>query len=37
MGEPPCDRIFCPACDAPATTNDETCPDCGATLSNTNR
>ncbi|WP_280536899.1 zinc ribbon domain-containing protein [Halopenitus sp. POP-27] len=33
MGDRPCDRVFCPTCDAPATTSDETCPDCGTPLS----
>ncbi|WP_157744241.1 zinc ribbon domain-containing protein [Halopenitus persicus] len=32
MGDRPCDRVFCPACDAPATTRDAECPDCGAVL-----
>jgi predicted amidophosphoribosyltransferase len=32
MGERACLREFCPACDAPATTAEEACPDCGADL-----
>lgn len=32
MGDPACDRRFCPECDAPATRVDETCPECGLEL-----
>ncbi|MWV64437.1 hypothetical protein GRS48_06310 [Halorubrum sp. JWXQ-INN 858] len=32
MGDPACDRRFCPACDAPATRLDDACPDCGTRL-----
>lgn len=32
MGDPACHRVFCPACDAPATTADEECPECGRSL-----
>jgi len=32
MGDRACYREFCPSCDAPVTHVDETCPDCGADL-----
>lgn len=32
MGDRACWREFCPECDAPVTTVDEECPDCGADL-----
>lgn len=32
MGERACYRAFCPECDAPMTTVEDTCPDCGASV-----
>lgn len=32
MGDRVCYREFCPNCDAPLTIVDETCPDCGTSM-----
>jgi len=32
MGDPACDRRFCPDCDLPVTRADDVCPECGASI-----
>jgi len=32
MGDPACDRRFCPECDLAVTRGDDVCPDCGAPI-----
>jgi ribosomal protein S27AE len=32
MGDPACDRRFCPACDLAVTRADDACPECGASI-----
>jgi predicted amidophosphoribosyltransferase len=32
MGDPACDRRFCPECDLAVSRTDDVCPDCGAPI-----
>jgi predicted amidophosphoribosyltransferase len=32
MGDPACDRRFCPECDLAVARADDACPECGAPL-----
>ena len=32
MGDPACDRRFCPACDLAVSRDDDACPECGASI-----
>jgi predicted amidophosphoribosyltransferase len=37
MGDPACDRRFCPECDLAVSREDDVCPDCGAPIDPTER
>jgi RNA polymerase subunit RPABC4/transcription elongation factor Spt4 len=32
MGDPACDREFCPECDLAVSRSDDVCPACGASI-----
>ncbi len=32
MGDPACDRRFCPDCDLAVARSDDVCPECGASI-----
>ncbi len=36
MGDPACDRRFCPECDLAVSCADEVCPECGAQIEGVN-